>query len=128
MRRHGWPEVGLWRRSLTIPPDSFGAWIRLALWELWIGTLLYAAISFGVRLIVTAPDSLVTVFDFTNCYAVPRAVGPCERVAYRMGQLNMALNLWCGVLLMTAAVWLLWELWNAVAPRPVTDDFLQLRL
>src|SRR4029077_2692601 len=32
----------------------------------------------------------------------------------------------CGVLLLAVAAWLLWELWNAVAPRPITDDFLKL--
>jgi hypothetical protein len=69
---------------------------------------------------------MVTVFDFTNCYAVPPVVQPCERVAYRTGGLNMAMNLWCGVLLLVVAAWLLWELWNAVAPKPITDDFLKL--
>ena len=38
----------------------------------------------------------------------------------------MAFNLWCGLLLVSVAVWLLWELWNAVAPEPITDDFLKL--
>jgi len=75
---------------------------------------------------VTAPDSIVTVFDFTNCYAVPLVVEPCERVAYKTGAMNAAFNFWCGVLLMAVAIWLLWELWNAVAPQPITDDFLQL--
>ncbi len=127
MARRTVPEMSPWRRrSLTIPPDSLSAWVRLAVWEFWMGTLLCGALSFGTRLIVTAPDSIVTVFDFTNCYAVPRVVQPCERVAYRTGELNVALNLWCGVLLMAVAVWLLWELWSAVAPKPITDDFLQL--
>ena len=126
MARRTLPELSPWRpRSLTIPPDSLSAWVTLAVWECWMGTLLYGALSFGTRLIVTAPDSIVTVFDFTNCYAVPLVVQPCERVAYRT-ELNMALNVWCGVLLIVAAVWLLWELWSAVAPKPITDDFLQL--
>ena len=30
------------------------------------------------------------------------------------------------LLLVAAAAWLLWELWTAVAPRPITDDFLKL--
>jgi hypothetical protein len=38
----------------------------------------------------------------------------------------MVMNLWCGVLLIAVAAWLLWELWNAVAPKPITDDFLKL--
>ena len=126
MARRPWPETSPWRRSLTIPPDSAGAWVRLAMWELGMGALLYAALSFGTRLIVTAPDIIVTVFDLTNCYAVKSVVEPCERVAYQTGALNAAFNLWCGVLLTAVAIWLLWELWNAVAPQPITDDFLQL--
>ena len=43
-----------------------------------MGALLYAALSFGTRLIVTAPDSIVTVFDFTNCYAVPPSSSPAN--------------------------------------------------
>jgi hypothetical protein len=119
--------MGPWRRrSLTIPPDSLSAWVALAVWECWMGVLLCGALFFGTRLMATAPDNIVTVFDFTNCYAVPRVVQPCERVAYRTGELNAALNVWCGVLLIAVAVWLLWELWSAVAPKPITDDFLQL--
>ena len=57
---------------------------------------------------------------------VPRVVEPCERVAYRTGELNAVFNLWCGALLITVALWLLWELWIRVAPKPITDDFLQL--
>ena len=126
MARRPWPEMSPWRCALTIPPDSSSAWVRLAVWELGMGTLLYGALSFGSSLIVTAPDSIVTVFDLTNCYAVPRLVDPCEHVAYRTGALNAAFNLWCGVLLMAVAIWLLWELWYAVAPPPINDDFLQL--
>ena len=40
--------------------------------------------------------------------------------------MSVALDLWCGVLLMSVATWLLWELWSASAPKPVTDDFLKL--
>ena len=120
------PELSPWRRhALTIPPDSLRAWVRLGLWEFWMGVLVYGALSFGAQLIAAAPDSVVTVFDFTNCYAAP-VVQPCERVAYRAGALNVVLNLWCGVLLVAVAAWLLWELWSAVAPKPITDDFLKL--
>jgi hypothetical protein len=120
------PELSPWRRrALTIPPDSLRAWVRLGLWEFWMGVLVYGALSFGTQLIAAAPDSVVTVFDFTNCYAAP-VVQPCERVAYRAGALNVVLNLWCGVLLVAVAAWLLWELWSAVAPKPITDDFLKL--
>jgi len=116
-----------WRRyQLTIPPDSPGAWLSLAAWEFWMGMLVYGALHFGTHLIATAPDNIVTVFDFTNCYATPPVVQPCERVAYRAGALNVAFNMWCGLLLVALAAWLLWELWSAVAPKPITDDFLKL--
>ena len=90
-----------------------------------MGMLFYGALSFGLQLIVTAPNNIITVFDLKNCYTVP-VVLPCERVAYRAGALNVAFNLWCGVLLLAVAAWLLWELWSAVAPKPITDDFLKL--
>jgi hypothetical protein len=120
-------EMSPWKwRPLTIPPDSLSAWIGLAAWEFWMGAIVCGALVFGTELVVTAPHSVVTVFDFTNCYAAPPVVQPCERVAYRTGGLNMVMNLWCGVLLIAVAAWLLWELWNAVAPKPITDDFLKL--
>jgi hypothetical protein len=120
-------DLSPWRRRpLTIPPDSLRAWVGLAAWEFWMGMVVYGAFSFGRQLIVTAPQSIVTVFDFTNCYAAAPVVQPCERVAYRTGALNVAFNVWCGVLLIAVAVWLLWELWAAVAPKPITDDFLKL--
>jgi len=125
----GWtlPEMSPWkRRPLTIPPTSLRAWIGLAIWQCWMGTLVYAAFGLGAELIATAPQSIVTAFDFTNCYAAPPVVQPCERVAYRTGALNVAFNAWCGVLLIAVAVWLLWELWSAAAPKPITDDFLKL--
>jgi hypothetical protein len=119
-------EISPWRRhALTIPPDSWRAWLRLAAWEIWMGLLVSGALGFGTQLIATAPDSVVTVFDFTNCYVAP-VVQPCERVAYKAGALNALLNLWCGVLLIVVAAWFLWELWSAVAPKPITDDFLKL--
>jgi len=91
-----------------------------------MGVIVCAALVFGTQLIVTAPHSVVTVLDFTNCYAAPPVAQPCERVAYKTGALNMAFTLWCGLLLIAVAAWLLWELWNAVAPKPITDDFLKL--
>jgi hypothetical protein len=126
-----WPEMSPWRRrALTIPPDSWRAWVRLGVWEFSMGVLVYCALRFGTQLIVTAPENIVTVFDFTNCYAAPRLVQtivqPCERVAYRAGALHVVFNAWCGLLLVALAAWLLWELWSAVAPKPITDDFLKL--
>ena len=95
------PEISPWRRrGLKIPPDSFREWVRLAAWEIWMGILLYGALHFGIQLMVTARQSPVA--------------------------LNIVLNFWCGWLLMLFAAWLLWELWSAVAPKPITDDFLKL--
>src|ERR1700681_3975757 len=89
----GLPEISPWkRRSLTIPPDSMQDWFRLAVWEVWMGMLVCGALGFGTRLIAAAPDNFVTVFDFTNCYAVPPIVQPCERVAYRAGLPNVVFN------------------------------------
>src|SRR5262245_26509839 len=115
-RPAGWrqQEISPWRRrALQIPPDSFDAWVRLGTWELGMGVALYVVIGFAVQLIAAAPASIVTVFDFTNCYAAPPIPQPCERIAYRAGALNAALNGWCGVLLMAVAAWLLWDLWSA---------------
>jgi hypothetical protein len=121
------PEMSPWkRRALTIPPDSTQAWLRLAMWEFWMGAIVCSALVFGMRLIATAPDNIVTVFDFSRCYAAAPVVQPCERVAFRAGMLNVVLNAWCGLLLVGVAPWLLWELWVAVAPKPITDEFLKL--
>jgi hypothetical protein len=127
MARPTWPELSPWRRrALTIPPDSLREWLRLAAWESWMGILLCGAVVFGVRLIAAAPDGVVNVFDFTNCYATPPVVQPCERIVYKAGSLNLLFNIWCGMLALGVAVWLVWDLWAAVAPKPITDDFLKL--
>ena len=121
------PEISPWRRrGLRIPPDSRSAWISLATWEFGMGVLVYVVVGFGAHMIVSAPDSIVTVFDLTNCYAAPPITLPCERVAYRTGTMNAALNVWCGLLLTAVAAWLVWDLWSATAPKPITDDFLKL--
>ena len=121
------PEMSPWkRRPLTFPPDSLRAWLRLAMWECWMGVLVCGALAFAARLLATAPDNIVTVFDLTNCYAAPPVILPCERIAYRAGGMNVVLNVWCGLLLIAVAAWLLWELWSAAAPKPITDDFLKL--
>ena len=116
----------MWRRTSIIPPVSMEDWIRLAVWEFSMGMIVCGALVFGTRLIASAPDHIVTVYDFTNCYAAPPIVQPCERVAYKAGTLNVVFNAWCGLLLVAVAVGLLWELWSAVAPKPITDDFLKL--
>ena len=51
---------------------------------------------------------------------------PCERVDFNAGALSVAFNVWCGLQLIAVVAWLLWELWSAVAPKPITDDFLKL--
>ena len=51
---------------------------------------------------------------------------PCERIAYTTGGLSAAVSIWCGILLLAVAGWLVWELWTAVAPKPISDDFLKL--
>ena len=108
------PEISPWRRrGLKIPPDSFRAWVRLGTWEFGMGVLLYVVVGFGTQMIVSAPHSIVTVFDFTNCYAAPPVALPCERVVYRVGALNAVLNAWCGLLLLAVAAWLVWDLWSA---------------
>jgi hypothetical protein len=127
MARPVLPEMSPWRRrSLRVPPDSMRDWVGLAAWESWMGLLLCGALYFGTRLIVTAPENIVTVFDYVNCNAAPADDRPCERVAFYSGHLAVLMNAWCGVLLIAVAVWLLWELWSAVAPQPITDDFLKL--
>jgi hypothetical protein len=121
------PEISPWRlRGLKIPPDSVRAWVRLAAWEFGMGVLVYVVLGFGTQLVASAPHSIVTVYDLTNCYAAPPVALPCERVAYRAGTLNAAFDVWCGLLLMAVAAWLVWDLWNAASPRPITDDFLKL--
>jgi hypothetical protein len=127
MARPKFPELSPWRRrQLTIPPDSLHAWVTLVVWEFWMGVLVCAALGFGSELIVTAPNSIVTVFDLTDCYSAPPLAHPCERVAFKAGALSVAFNVWCGLLLIAVAAWLLWELWSAVTPKPITDDFLKL--
>ena len=91
-----------------------------------MGVLLYFIFGFGTQLIVSAPHSIVTVFDFTKCYAAPPVALPCEHVAYRAGALNAALDVWCGLLLIGVATWLVCDLWSAAAPKRITDDFLKL--
>jgi len=120
------PEMSAWnRRALTIPPDSVRAWVTLAVWEIWMGVLVCMALGFGAQQILSAPRRVVTIYDFTNCYATP-VVLPCERVAYRGGALNVVFTFMIGALLLLIAAWLLWELWMAVKPRPIADDFLKL--
>jgi len=121
------PEMSPWNRGpLKVPPDSLGGWIRLARWEIWMGMTVCFTIGLGIFLIATASDRIVVVSDLTACYAAPPVALPCERLVYRGGALNAALNGFCGLLLIGVGVWFLWELWGAVEPKPITDDFLRL--
>jgi hypothetical protein len=127
MARGSMQEISPWRRSsLTIPPDSLQAWMRLAAWELWMGMLLLVVLGFGVSLIATSPDLIFSVSDLSRCYAPPPIALPCERIVYRGGMMNAAFSTLCGVMLLGVAAWVLWELWIAVEPKPITDDFLKL--
>lgn len=124
----GWsmPEMGPWKpSSLTFPPNSARTWIRLAVWQLWMGMLVCIVLAFGIRLIATSPDRLYVVRDFSSCYT-PAAPSPCERIAYQGGGLNVIFTALIGALLLGVGIWLLWELWSAVEPKPITDDFLRL--
>ena len=120
-------DIGVWRRrALTIPPNSANAWIRLAVYEIWMGMLICIVIGFGISLIATSPDRLYKMTDLSNCYAPPPVTLPCERVLYRGGALNLAFTALFGLMLVAVGIWFLWELWSAVEPKPITDDFLKL--
>jgi len=110
------PDMRPWggRGTLVIPPNSANAW------------LVCLVSGLGAYLIVTSPSHIVAVSDLTNCYAPPPVAVPCEHIVYRGGMLNTAFIALCGLTLVSFAVWMLWELWSAVEPKPVTDDFLRL--
>jgi hypothetical protein len=114
------------RRSLPIPPTSWQEWLHLAMWELWMGMLICGFLSLGAALIVTAPDRIITAEDLSGCYANPPLQRPCERIVYRTGLLNSAFSGLFGTMSIILGSWMLWELWGAVAPKPISDDFLKL--
>lgn len=128
MAHHGWPhEIGLWRRrSLTIPPKSAGDWMQFAVWQIWMGVLLSAAFGFGVRLLVIAPNQILSIPVATTCSGPGPVQLPCVRMMYGGGLLNVAFTALCGIMMIGVALWLLWELWSAVEPKPISDDFLKL--
>jgi hypothetical protein len=120
------PDMRPWgRRPLTIPPNSLNAWFQLAVWEIWMGVLICLILAAGILLVVSSPHRIVAVLDLTNCYAHPVAI-PCERIIYQGGMLNAAFTVLFGLTLVAGAAWLLWELWSAAEPKPITDDFLRL--
>jgi hypothetical protein len=87
--------------------------------------LLCGLLTFGAILVLTSPDRIVVAEDLSPCYATT-VVLPCERILYRTGGLNAAFSVLCGVMLIGAAGWFVWELWSAVEPKAITDDFLKL--
>jgi hypothetical protein len=91
-----------------------------------MGMIVAGALSVGVNVIVTAPRSVVVVRDLSNCYAPSPAAEPCEPVAYQVGTMNAAFSALFGLQLVAVAVWCLWELWSAVQPKPIADEFLKL--
>jgi hypothetical protein len=127
MARVGLPDMRPWgRRSLAIPPESRSAWMQLAIWELWMGGLVAITAGFGVIFIVMAPTRVMTRVDLSACYEVPLSRLPCDRIVYIGGGLDAAFTALCGLTLVGTAIWFVWELWLAVEPKPITDDFLRL--
>jgi hypothetical protein len=121
------PDMRPWgRRPLTIPPDSRAAWVELAIWELWMGALVAIAGGFGAVFITLAPTRIVTMINLDACYAPPPVAIPCDRVVYVGGALDAAFTALWGVMMVGVAGWFLCELWLAVEPKPITDDFLRL--
>lgn len=119
-------SISPWRaRSLPVPPQSLIDWMRLIVWEVWMGSLICVLLWFGGAMIRTAPERLIVAQDVSRCYAAPPVAQPCERTVYR-GALNSAFSALSGFMLIIAALWLVWELWDATAPKPITDDFLRL--
>ena len=109
------PDMRPWgRRALTIPPDSRSAWVRLALWELWMGGLVAMTAGFGALFISRSSTRIVTVADLTACYQAPPVPVPSDRLVYVGGALDAAFTALCGLMLIGAAFWFLWELWLAV--------------
>jgi len=120
-------ELSPWRRrSLVIPPNSLDTWLRLVTWEIWMGIMLSVVLGLGVTMIVTSPQRIVTYTDLSDCYAPPPVPIPCDRTIYLGGLLNVAFSALCGALLIVVGLWFVWELWKAVEPKPITDDFLRL--
>ena len=92
--RHGaraTSEISRGSAHADIPPDSVLAWLRLGLWEFWMGMLVCGFISFGALLIVTSPDRIITAEDLSCCYTAT-VVRPCERIVYRTGAMNAAFS------------------------------------
>jgi hypothetical protein len=115
-----------WRkRTIVIPPETRDEWVRLVTWELWMGLILFLLVALGTGLLMTSPDRVVLLHDVSQCYATPPVPIPCERTLYR-GLLNVAFSAFSGFMMLAVALWVVWSLWNAAEPAPITDDFLRL--
>ena len=127
MKRKPRYEVNPWwrRRSIVIPPETPEEWLRLAAWEMWMGGMLLVLLYFGMYMIATSPDRVITVTDLSRCYGAPPIPIPCDRV-YHGGILNVAFSAFSGFIMITVAAWFLWELWSVAEPRPIADDFLRM--
>jgi hypothetical protein len=94
-------ELQAWwrRRTIVAPPETRDEWVRLVAWELWIGLILFFLFAVGIELAATPPDR---------------------------GWFIVALSIVSGMTMLAVAARLLWSLWRAAEPAPITDDFLSL--
>jgi hypothetical protein len=76
-------------------------------------------------MVMSSPDRVVLLHDVSQCSAAPPVPMPCERTLYR-GLLNVAFSAFAGLMMLAIALWMLWSLWHAAEPVPITDDFLRL--
>ena len=89
-----------WRkRTIIVPPETRDEWVRLVAWELWMGLMLFFLVAVGIELAATPPDG---------------------------GWFTIASAMVAGVTMLTVAARVLWSLWGATEPAPITDDFLRL--
>ena len=64
MAAYSLPEMSPWkRRPLTIPPDSWRAWLRLAVWEGWMGMLVYGALAISRTVMPRTSSSPVSAWS-----------------------------------------------------------------
>ena len=97
-------EITPWRRrSLVIPPDSWRAWIHLAVWEAWMGMLLFGCFAFGISLIGSSTDQIVTFVDLSRLLRAAASGTAVRADHYRVGALNAAFTALGGLLSLVAA-------------------------
>jgi hypothetical protein len=91
-----------------------------------MGVIVAMTVGFGILFVRLAPARILTRTDLSACYAPPPVSLPCDRLVYVGGVLDAAFTALCGLMLVGVAGWTLCELWQAVEPAPITDDFLRL--